>query len=121
MVMELTPELRKHFGAGEERGILVSRVEPLSPAALAGIKPGDVIVKVRGEPIDEMREVSSTLATPKRDQSIDVERVRDRAPMTVHAKLTKTSTWSLLDSPGGRWFRELVRPRMDANVRSAST
>ena len=42
LVMSLTPELRKHFGAAEDRGAMIARVEPLSPAALAGLKPGDV-------------------------------------------------------------------------------
>ena len=31
-VMSLTPELRKHFGAGDD-GVMVARVEPMSAAA----------------------------------------------------------------------------------------
>lgn len=36
LVMSLTPELRKHLGATESRGVLVARVEPGTPAAAAG-------------------------------------------------------------------------------------
>lgn len=48
---ELTPELRAHFGAPEEAGVLVARVEPDSPAAAAGVAVGDVITAVDGEPL----------------------------------------------------------------------
>ena len=41
MVMSLTPELRKHLGAAEDRGVLVAHVEPGTPAASAGIAVGD--------------------------------------------------------------------------------
>ena len=33
---ELTPELRTHFGVPEESGVMVSKVEPGSPAEKAG-------------------------------------------------------------------------------------
>src|SRR5579871_5943521 len=46
MVMGLTPELRKHFGAPDDRGVLVAHVESGTPAATAGIEVGDVIVEV---------------------------------------------------------------------------
>jgi hypothetical protein len=35
-VLGITPELRKHFGVPEDRGVLVARVESGSPAASAG-------------------------------------------------------------------------------------
>jgi S1-C subfamily serine protease len=37
MVMGLTPDLRKHFGAPEDRGVLVAQVESGTPAATAGM------------------------------------------------------------------------------------
>ncbi len=41
-VNPMTPELRKHFGAPEDRGVLVVKVEEGRPAALAGVKVGDI-------------------------------------------------------------------------------
>jgi S1-C subfamily serine protease len=46
MVMSLTPELRKHFGAPDDRGVLVAHVEPDTPAAKAGVEVGDVIAPI---------------------------------------------------------------------------
>jgi len=56
---DLTPEIAKQINANpnspiqipEISGILVARVVPYSPAAGAGIRPGDVIVEVDGQQI----------------------------------------------------------------------
>ena len=50
-VQSMTPELREFFSVDRERGVLVSRVEPDSPAADAGLSAGDVIVAVDGESV----------------------------------------------------------------------
>ena len=47
----LTPELRDHFGAPSDRGVLVSDVEADRPAARAGLAVGDVVTAVDGEPV----------------------------------------------------------------------
>ena len=46
---ELSPELRAHFGAPEDAGVLVARVEADSPAAAGGLAVGDVITAIDGE------------------------------------------------------------------------
>lgn len=45
-LVDLTPELRVHFGAPDNAGVLVARVEPDGPAAKGGLKVGDVLVAV---------------------------------------------------------------------------
>jgi len=46
-VIDLRAEMASYFGVG--RGVLVVDVPPQTPAALAGLRPGDVIVRVGGE------------------------------------------------------------------------
>src|SRR5512147_2865056 len=77
MVMSLTPELRKHFGAAEDRGVLVAHVEPSTPAAAAGIAVGDVIVGVRGHKVDAAPDVLSALADVTKGERVTVELLRD--------------------------------------------
>jgi membrane-associated protease RseP (regulator of RpoE activity) len=92
LVMSLTPELRKHLGTGEDRGVLVGRVEPLSPARAAGISVGDVIVAVRGQKIVAAADVGSTLSGLGKDQEVAVELVRSGKPMSVRVQLAGTTT-----------------------------
>jgi len=50
-VQDLTPELARALGVGNADGALVSRVDPGSAAAAAGLRPGDLIVAVNGRPV----------------------------------------------------------------------
>jgi serine protease Do len=45
-VRELTPALRRELGADVERGVVVSKVQPGSPADNAGFQEGDVVLEV---------------------------------------------------------------------------
>ena len=94
LVMSLTPELRKHFGTSEDRGVMVARVEPLSPAALAGIKPGDVLIEVKGRTISDAGDVLSALADVPKDQTVSIKLVRDGKTLDLSAKMTSdTLSW----------------------------
>jgi serine protease Do len=50
-VQTLTPALAKEFGLRESVGVLVRGVEGASPAADAGVRPGDVIAEVDRQPV----------------------------------------------------------------------
>jgi serine protease Do len=70
-VQTLTPALARQFGLHESVGVLVRGVEGASPAADAGVQPGDVIAEIDRQPvksvddleraIDKRRPGSSTL------------------------------------------------------------
>ncbi|MCL5281713.1 MAG: trypsin-like peptidase domain-containing protein, partial [Planctomycetes bacterium] len=51
-MQDLTPRLAALFGApADTKGILISHVEPNSPAAAAGLRPGDILVQFDGKPV----------------------------------------------------------------------
>ena len=114
LVMTLTPELRAHFGAARERGVLVARVEPLSPAARAGIVPGDVLTDVRGRAVADPADVVAALAGATKNQAVPVALVRDRKPMTVSVSLHDSMVSGLDAAPGMSWLRELFKPLRSA-------
>jgi Do/DeqQ family serine protease len=49
----VTPDIAQGLGLDRPMGALVSNVVPEGPAAKAGIKRGDIIVAVKGAPIDD--------------------------------------------------------------------
>ncbi len=48
----LTPELRRHFGTPEDRGVMIARVQEGSPAERAGLAVGDVVTDIDGEAVE---------------------------------------------------------------------
>lgn len=62
LVMGMTPELRRHFGAPAQRGVLIAQVEPGSVAARAGLMVGDVLVRVDRRSVRNREDVIQALA-----------------------------------------------------------
>jgi serine protease Do len=50
---QVSKEVAESIGLGSPRGALVRGVEPNSPAARAGVEPGDIILKFDGKDIDK--------------------------------------------------------------------
>ncbi len=58
----LTPELAETFGVKATEGAIVTGVLQGGPAAQAGLKPGDVIVSVAGQPVNSVSELLAGVA-----------------------------------------------------------
>jgi membrane-associated protease RseP (regulator of RpoE activity) len=75
----LTPQLARYFGVKQGKGVLVSRVVPGSPASAAGLKAGDVIVRVGSQRVGSMAELRLALQThADKQHKITLGIVRDR-------------------------------------------
>jgi serine protease Do len=85
----LTPDLAKKFGVDENEGVLVNEVFERDPAALAGIKPGDVITKVDGALVDTPNKLSRLVAGLEPGATTRVEVVRDGRRMNLDVALTE--------------------------------
>lgn len=88
----LTPELRHHFGAPEGAGVMISQVVDDSPAFAAGLRVGDILTAVDGEPIH--REIDLLQQIRRRDEgdSVSLDLVRDGRAEQVVAVLDRTTT-----------------------------
>jgi S1-C subfamily serine protease len=84
-VQELTPELAAYFGA--KGGVLVASVTADSPAARAGLKPGDVIASVGGQTVASPRDLLRSLRNVGADGDVTIGVVRDKKEMSVKARL----------------------------------
>jgi len=49
--------LRRHYRLTQDRGVLVAGVEPGSPARLAGLREGDIIIAFKGHPVSGIDEL----------------------------------------------------------------
>ena len=55
-IIELNDEMRQQFGYTEDKGIVISDIDPSSPAAALGIQPGTLILSINQEPISSVEE-----------------------------------------------------------------
>jgi serine protease Do len=55
-VQNLTPEIAKELGVKKDAGVVVTQVEPGSPAEEAGIQTGDVIQQVNRKPVKNVED-----------------------------------------------------------------
>ncbi|MGR3303585.1 MAG: DegQ family serine endoprotease [Candidatus Scalindua sp.] len=69
-VQNLTEELAKSFDFEGENGIVVSAVEPGSPAAQADVKEGDLIKEVNREKINNIKEFREALKSTEKGKDI---------------------------------------------------
>jgi Do/DeqQ family serine protease len=88
-LQEVTPELARQLQLGEVRGVLVTGVQPRSPAAKAGIEAGDVILSIEGEPINDPAELRQVVAGAKIGSSVKVRLVREGIEQTVSVTITQ--------------------------------
>lgn len=59
---ELTPELAERLGYKEKEGVIISQVEPGSPAASAGLRPGQLVEEVNKQLVKNVTELKRELA-----------------------------------------------------------
>jgi serine protease Do len=66
----ITPEIAQKMNLDSTKGVLVSGVQPASPAAEAGIRPGDVILEVDRRPVEDASVLKKILDETKEKKSI---------------------------------------------------
>ena len=69
-VQNLTPEIAKELGVSKSGGVVVTRVEPGSPAADAGIQTGDVIREVNRKPVKDVQDFVSRVEKAKDQDNV---------------------------------------------------
>ncbi|XSG82880.1 MAG: DegQ family serine endoprotease [Methyloligella sp. ZOD6] len=82
-VQRVTEEIAESLGMEEPRGALVAKVMPGSPAEVAGIKSGDVILDFDGQEVDTMRSLPRLVAATAIGKTVDVSLLRKREPMKL--------------------------------------
>lgn len=88
-VIGMTPDLRTHFGAPADRGVMVGHVEPGSAAAAAGLEVGDVITTVQGQAARDAGDVIEAMSSAKKGDKVTLEVMRNGAKLALQATMTR--------------------------------
>jgi S1-C subfamily serine protease len=83
----VNPQISQYYGLPVDKGILVTRVFPDSPAARVGIAPGDMIVSADKKDLNDMDELSKEVKGKKVGDEIDIVIMRGPIKREVDIRL----------------------------------
>jgi serine protease Do len=87
--MEMGEQLAAYFKLSENKGILVTSVDADGPAARAGMKAGDVILKFDGESIRDAEDLREAVSDAEGGQAVTVAVQRDGRSLDLEVTLAK--------------------------------
>jgi serine protease Do len=86
---EVTPDNAKEWKLPAERGVVVGRIAPDSPAAKAGLKEKDVITEVNGQRVEGSAQFRRMIREIPAGRSVQLTVWRDGRAQTLSATLEK--------------------------------
>ena len=90
-LQELTPELAKSFNLGDKKGVLVSHVDPGTPAAKAGVQSGDILLEYNGRSVNNYKDLSLAVAESKVGASSKLKVLRQGREMVLDVTVGERS------------------------------
>ncbi len=86
-VETLTPEIARELGyEGDQRGVVITKVDPSGLAARVGIRPGDMVVSISGSPIQSLADFRQALQDHDVQAGIRMQVQRDGVRRFVFLK-----------------------------------
>ena len=89
LIQNLSPAMAKAMNLTEARGAVVSQVISGSPAALAGLKAGDVIRQLNGESVEDAAALRNRIGMLPPGAKVTLDILRDGKPRTLTATLAE--------------------------------
>ena len=86
-IQDVTPALAKGFGLDKAEGVLISDVAPGSPAAQAGLKSGDVVLSMKGQPVTGSADLRNRISEAGPGATVPMSVWRGDSTMDVTVKL----------------------------------
>lgn len=97
-IQDVNQQLANSFGLSRPMGALVSEVAKDGPASSAGLKPGDVIIKINDRSIDRSADLPEAVAELKPGSHAQVEVWRQGKPVNLSVTIGEMSDGTQLAS-----------------------
>src|SRR5690554_6086154 len=113
-IQDVTRDIADGVGLEDAKGAIVTNVATDGPAGDAGVKSGDIIIAVDGDPIEDALDLSRTIAGKTPDSTVELTIWRDGAETKLSVKLqTLNETAAATEEP--------VQPTPPAELPSKSS
>src|SRR2546422_6227399 len=84
---DLSGQLGSYFGAPDGEGVLVRDVTSGTPAEKAGLKAGDVIIKIDGERVRTVHELREKMRAKRENKTVSVSVIRKGTEMSFNVEV----------------------------------
>ncbi len=91
-IQTVDARVARYFGLSKPEGVIVSDVKPGSPAERAGFKPGDIILGINNDQVDNEDDINSLLIDARVGDVWKMKVLRDKKYLTMDLKLEKGSS-----------------------------
>ena len=111
---DLTSDLSKAFGISTKRGAIITRVQEDSPAYVAGIRVGDVVVKINNQIIENTSAMRNKIGLLKLNSIISMQinrkgEILNKKVKILEKKLSKKSGVKINSRLDGIRFSEITK------------
>jgi serine protease Do len=100
-------------------GVIVTNTTPDGPSAQSGISEGDILLRIDGQPIGDVRAFARTIAVHKLNAPVTVDLWRKGAPMTVRPVVREWLSGERIDAAALTRSRPVRSAMADLGLRLA--
>jgi len=86
-VEELTEQLAEQLGYRYERGVLITRVTRMGQADKTGLLPGDLIIRINGNPTPDLDTFKATFADIEWGEELKIDIIREGRELTAKMEM----------------------------------
>ncbi len=94
-LLDLTRELRVHFGVPEDAGVMISQIVEDSPAAAAGLEVGDIVTAIESDPIGSSTDLARKVSEYEDGRAVSLELWRHRRVKILTATIAERERTAL--------------------------
>ena len=88
-IQSIDEGIAKYYDLDNNKGVIITKIIPNSPADKAGLKAGDLITEIDGYKINNEQTIFGVFQEFRAGQEISVEVIRDKSELTCEMKLDK--------------------------------
>ncbi len=84
---KVTPEVARSLGLQGDAGLVIGQVMPRSPAEAAGLKAGDVVLRLNGQRVTDLQQVQGLMADLEVGREVEIAFRRGQETRTLKVKV----------------------------------